>query len=276
MENLFDRVAVVTGGGDGIGRGIAHALAKVGVKVAVCDIDIEAAERVALELRLSGRESFSYYVNVVDADSMFALGQKIEKQLGPITILCNNAGVMLEGSIVNAPKFDWDWIFDVNLHGIVNGVNAFASLIKKNGGGHIVNTASMAGLTPPLQPDSGIYSSSKAAVVSYSENLSSELSKDGIDVSVLCPSRVNTRIWEANRNRPESYGRGRSVTKPEEAADSIDGMEVGPIVVRSILQSRFYIFTGDDVRMRIEKRNQQLMHDIKLHEDDLEPGSAWN
>ena len=275
MENLFGRVAVVTGGGGGIGKGIAHALAKVGVKVAVCDIDIEAAERVTLELRLSGRESFAYYVDVADSDAMIALGQQIEEQMGPITILCNNAGVMLEGSIVNAPKSDWDWIFDVNLHGVINGVNAFVSHIKKNGGGHIVNTASMAGLTPPLQPNSGIYSSSKAAVVSYSENLSSELANTGIDVSVLCPSRVNTRIWEANRNRPATYGHGSSVTKPEEAIDAIDGMEVGPIVVRSILQSRFYIFTGDDVRMRIENRNQQLMQDIKLHEEDLKPGSVW-
>ena len=276
MENLFGRVAVVTGGGDGIGRGIAHALARAGVKVAVCDIDIQAAERVALELRLSGRESHAYSVNVANAESMFALSQQVEEQMGPVTILCNNAGVMLAGSIVDASKSDWDWIFDVNLYGVINGVNAFVPCIKKNGGGHIVNTASMAGLTLPLQPSSGIYSSSKAAVVSYSENLSSELTGDGIDVSVLCPSRVNTRIWEANRNRPESYGQGNAVTKPEEAVDDIDGMDVGPIVVRSILQSRFYIFTGDDVRVRIEKKNEQLMRDIKLHEDDLDPGSVWH
>ena len=128
----------------------------------------------------------------------------------------------------------------------------------------------------PTPASCGEASRSKFLLKNEKENLSSELAKDKITVSVLCPSRVNTRIWEANRNRPESYGQGNSATKPEEAVDAIDGMEVGPIVVRSILQSRFYIFTGDDVRMRIEKRNQQLMHDIKLHEDDLEPGSAWN
>jgi NAD(P)-dependent dehydrogenase (short-subunit alcohol dehydrogenase family) len=124
----------------------------------------------------------------------------------------------------------------------------------------------MAGLAPRLGSRLGIYSASKAAVVSYSEMLRAELAGEGIDVSVLCPSTVNTRIWEADRNRPEEFGHGRPVPRPERIAGAIDGMAVGPLVVNGIRENRPYIFTGDDVRRRIEERNARVAADIERHE----------
>jgi NAD(P)-dependent dehydrogenase (short-subunit alcohol dehydrogenase family) len=114
----------------------------------------------------------------------------------------------------------------------------------------------------------GIYSASKAAVVSYSEMLRSQLAEDGIGVSVLCPSTVSTRIWEANRNRPEELGAGEAVPRPDRVNDAIDGMDVGPLVVRGIRENRGYIFTSDDARSRVETRTATILEDVARHEAD--------
>ncbi len=267
MEDLTGKVAVVTGAGDGIGRGIAHALAEAGAKVAIVDIDREAADRVALEIE--GSEAFQ--ADVTDADAMNVAAEAIEASMGPVSILCNNAGVMLEGKFLDAPITDWQWVFGVNLYGVVNGVQTFVPRMRAHGGeAHIVNTGSMAGLAPRLHMTLGIYSASKAAVVSYSEMLRSQLADDGIGVSVLCPSTVSTRIWEANRNRPEEFGPGEAVPRPDRVNNAIDGMDVGPLVVRGILEDRTYIFTSDDARSRVETRTAAILEDVARHEADAE------
>ena len=265
MDNLTGKVAVITGGGEGIGRGIAHALADAGARVAIVDIEREAAERVATELE--GSEAF--VADVSDADAMTALAEGVEDSLGPVSVLCNNAGVLLEGSFVESEETDWQWIFGVNLYGVVNGVQAFVPRMRERGGeAHIVNTGSMAGLAPRLGTSSGVYSASKAAVVSFSEMLRAELADEGIGVSVLCPSTVNTRIWEASRNRPEALGGAESVARPNRVNQAIDGLDVGPLVVRGILENRAYIFTGSDTRSRIETRADAILADVDRHEAD--------
>ena len=265
METLAGKVAVVTGAGDGIGRGIAHALAEAGARVAIVDIDPSAAERVSSELE----GSVAFEADVTDAEAMTALAAQIEEALGPVSVLCNNAGVMLEGTFVDAEPSDWDWILGVNVHGVINGVQAFVPGMRAHGDeAHIVNTGSMAGLAPRLGTGLGVYSASKAAVVSFSEMLRAELAGEGIGVSVLCPSTVNTRIWEANRNRPEELGGGSAVPRPDRVNQAIDGRDVGPLVVRGILEDRTYIFTSEDARSRVETRSATILRDVALHEAD--------
>lgn len=263
MEEIAGKVAVVTGGGEGIGRGIAHALASAGAKVAVADIDMAAAERVAVELTASGAVARAFRADVADAGAMEALATGVEAALGPVSILCNNAGVMLDGPLVESKPGDWAWVLSVNLMGVIHGVQAFIPRMQANGiSGHVVNTGSMAGLAPRLGLGLGIYSASKAAVVSYSEMLRAELAEANIGVSVLCPSTVNTRIWEADRNRPADFGEGRPVPKPGRVANAIDGMAVGLFVLRGIRDNRAYIFTSDDARPRVEERHARILADI--------------
>lgn len=273
MDTLTNRVAVITGAGEGIGRGIALALAEAGAHIAIADIDTEAAKRVATELTAAGHTASPFHVDVADPDSLTALAEEVQDSLGPASILCNNAGVMLDGPLTEVTAADWQWVLNVNLHGVINGVRAFidqlrAAATSDSFGAQIVNTGSMAGLAPRTYLDYGIYSASKAAVVSYSENLRAELEPEGIGVSVLCPSTVATRIWEADRNRPVDLGPGRPVPRPDRANDAIDGAAVGHLVRNGILQNRAYIFTSDDARPRIEERQAAIIADIDRHEAD--------
>lgn len=269
MDDLTGKIAVVTGGGEGIGRGIAHALAEAGAHVAVADIDDDAASRVVAEIEATGARALAAHVDVADAGSLESLAAQVEAALGPADILVNNAGVMLEGSLVDPPLADWQWVLTVNLMGVIHGVRAFVPQMRARGdGGHVVNTGSMAGLAPRLASRLGIYSASKAAVVSYSEMLRAELAADGIGVSVLCPSTVRTRIWDADRNRPSALGAGQPVPMPARVAEALDPMAVGPLVVAAIREDRAYILTSEDARPRIEKRNAAVLTDV-AHYDAL-------
>jgi NAD(P)-dependent dehydrogenase (short-subunit alcohol dehydrogenase family) len=268
MNNLTNRIAVVTGAAEGIGRGIALALAEAGAHIAIADIDADAASRTATELVAAGHTASPFHVDVANPDSLTALAEEVQASLGPASILCNNAGVMLDGPLTEVSPTDWQWVLDVNLHGVINGVRAFIDQLQASDEAQIVNTGSMAGLAPRTYLDYGIYSASKAAVVSYSENLRAELEPEGIGVSVLCPSTVATRIWEADRNRPADLGPGRPVPRPDRIKDAIDGDAVGQLVLNGIRQNRAYIFTSEDARPRVEERHAAIIADIERHEAD--------
>src|SRR5579885_3814605 len=182
MQELRGRVAVVTGGGSGIGRALVHAFAAEGMAVVVADIEADAAETVAGEARQQGAQAVAVPTDVADPASIEALAARAEHDFGHVNVLCNNAGVFLAGSLAEATREEWAWLLAVNLLGVVEGVRACLPLLRKAGPreAHIVNTASGAGLSAP--PGMGIYTTTKFAVVGYSETLRRDLAPEGIGV----------------------------------------------------------------------------------------------
>ena len=202
MEQLEGGVAVVTGGGSGIGQGIVGACVEAGMRVVVADIDLDGAERVASAARESGVEAIAVQVDVSDRVAMDTLAERAYGEFGEVNLLCCNAGVIVETSIVDSTDADWEWLFRVNVMGAVHGAQAFVPRMRaQEGEAHIVNTSSMAGLTvPPV--DVGVYAASKHAVVALTDRLRHELAEDGIGVSVLCPGRRREPALRGASPRP--------------------------------------------------------------------------
>ncbi|MEX2081462.1 MAG: SDR family NAD(P)-dependent oxidoreductase, partial [Dehalococcoidia bacterium] len=207
MQDLAGKVAVVTGGGSGIGRALCLAFAAEGMDVAVADVESGPAEEVAAAVRAAGRKAIAVQCDVSNLASVQALAEAANRELGGCHVLCNNAGVLVMKLLDQCTEADWRWLVDVNLMGVANGLLAFLPRLREQGHGHIVNTASVAGLFPqPAQSGLSIYTATKFAVVGLSEELRAELSGTGVGVSVLCPGGVATRILDAGRNRPASLG----------------------------------------------------------------------
>ena len=233
MQNLAGRVAVVTGGGSGIGAAMARAFASEGMRIVLADIDEAAMQAVAAEL---------------GAD-----------------VLCNNAGIIVNGAMESLTHNDWTWTINVNLWGVIHGVEAFVPrLVAQKQGGHIVNTASMSGIVP--MQGMGAYVTSKYAVVGLTETLQRDLSGYGIGVSVLCPMVVETNIFRAERTRPaELRNPGPEPVVPEGAPDPgsiaggiISAEEVAARVVAGIKENALYIFTHAASRDIIKRRFERI------------------
>ena len=209
MEALAGRNAVVVGGGQGIGRGIALALAKESMNVAVLDIEAAAAERTAAEIGALGVRSIGIRTDVTNLDHLGAAARDVTHALGPVHVLSNNAGVVVpQGPITEKKPRDWEYVFSVNVFGIVNCVQTFLPVIRAHGhGGHIVNTSSTAGLVSIHDLEVGVYTASKYACNGYSEILRGELAAENIGVSVLCPGLIDTELSQTSaRNRPDRFG----------------------------------------------------------------------
>ena len=267
-QDWAGRVAVVTGGGSGIGAALCRRFAEAGMSIVVADVDKPAAVEVAGQLADEGvlvadARALPVRVDVASADEVAALGEATMDAFGAVHLVCNNAGVPAGGLSWEVPMSDWQWVMEVNLWGVVYGVRTFVPLIVRSGGGHIVNTASMAGLTSP--PFMSPYSVAKHGVVALSEALYHELSFSHPEVgaSVLCPGWVRTRIHEAGRNRPQRHGGPTmfgegGLSEGEEGADGpgamvaqliasgMDPSEVADLVWSAVLERRFWVFTGDD------------------------------
>jgi len=260
MEDLAGKVAVVTGGASGIGRGICRRLAAAGVDIAVADIDVVGAETTAAELCESGVRAIGVAVDVSDRASVSVLADRAFAEFGGVHVVCNNAGVIVGGPICDATEDDWRWLLSVNFGGVVNGCTVFAPrLIEQGQGGQIVNTASVGGLL--AGPGLGLYCTSKFAVVGMSQSLRAELAPHGVGVSTLCPAAVKTQLIDAERNRPRELSRvGGGAEMMRSAVESgIDPDEVGDCVVRGIRSDAAYIFTHPGFRDACESHFQSIL-----------------
>ena len=259
MRELSGKVAVVTGGGSGIGRGMALAFADAGMRVVVSDIELPAAEKVAAEIQASGKTALAVQSDVAKRESVEALAERTYRELGAAHLLCNNAGVAVFGPLDEQRDTDWRWVLSVNLEGVVNGLQAFLPRMKAQAGPkHVVNTASVAGIA--ALPGLGIYTATKYAVVGISETLRQEGPRYDLGCSVLCPGAVSTNIMTSERNRPSALGQSKPVVMPSGAdlgevlRTGREPLWVGRRVRAAVENDEAYIFTHPNTRAMFEAR----------------------
>lgn len=261
MEQLSGRVAVVTGGGSGIGAAMARAFAAEGMRVVLADVEEAAMQSVASSI---DGEMLCIRTDVARLEDVQALADRTFQRFGAVDVLCNNAGVAVYGGIETLSHLDWQWIVSVNLWGVIHGIESFVPrMIEQRRGGHIVNTASMSGLVP--MQGMGAYVTTKYAVVGLSETLHRDLSAYGIGVSVLCPMVVRTNIFDAERNRPPELRNSREPTpRPGGTEDIspvggiIDPEQVASRVVSAIRSNELYVITHAASRDIIGRRFERL------------------
>jgi NAD(P)-dependent dehydrogenase (short-subunit alcohol dehydrogenase family) len=261
LAELEGKVAVVTGGASGIGKGIAGALVAEGMEVVVADVEDRALASAAEELGAVGIRT-----DVSDAASVQALADETLARFGAVHVVCNNAGIGPFARIAELTLADWQWIVGVNLWGVIHGVTTFLPILERNlDGGHIVNTASMAGLAPV--PRLGAYVTTKYGVVGLSETLALELEQAGskVGVTVLCPGTVRTNIKTSSRNRPAGLAPGGFrdedlETNPARQGDRwLEPTDVGAIVVDAIRRGELYGVTHPEFFTRVEQRHERLV-----------------
>lgn len=269
MKEFQGKVAVVTGGASGIGRAMAERFAEEGMCIVLADIETDTLEKTAAELRAEGAEILSVVCDVSKKEDVERLSQEAVKAYDTVHILCNNAGVGVVGFTWEIDLDDWEWVLGVNLWGVVYGTHYFTPIMIKNGDPcHIINTASMAGLVngTSMSP----YYTSKHAVVSISESMHKELEtlNSNVKISVLCPGWVNTRIHEADRNRPagsQEIDESDTITLQfremfeQSLKEGLDPAHVAQMVLDAVVAEQFYILPHAHLKNGIETRMQDVL-----------------
>jgi NAD(P)-dependent dehydrogenase (short-subunit alcohol dehydrogenase family) len=257
MEQLRDRVAVVTGGASGIGLALARTLAAQGMRLVLADIEEAALTRAVAELRAAGAEASGVRTDVSSAASVEALAKEVYARHGAAHLLCNNAGVFAGGLCWEASEADYRWVLGVNLWGVIHGIRAFVPRMIAGGQeGYVLNVASMAGFT--ATPFAGVYHTSKHAVVGLSECLYHDLALHApqIGVSLVCPEMIRTGIGESARNRPAELSRDGDMpdtdarrfvedTIRQAAEGGLDPSIIASRSLAAIRERRFYVL-GED------------------------------
>jgi len=266
MEDLQGKVAVITGGASGIGRAVAERAAAEGMRIVLADIEQGALKVAVDDLTSNGTEAIGVVTDVAEAASVQALRDRALDRFGAVHLVHNNAGIGLGGPIWEVSEADWRWILGVNLWGVVHGVATFTPLLIEQGEGHIVNTASIAGLI--AAPFLGPYNATKQAVVAISETLFKDLQAVGapIGVSVLCPGFVQTRIAESERNRPQ-WAPDRNVQGAAEVRDLVQSLVDGGItptvvadrVIDAVRTNTFYILTHPELDGALTTRFDDIL-----------------
>jgi NAD(P)-dependent dehydrogenase (short-subunit alcohol dehydrogenase family) len=269
MRELAGKTAFVTGGASGIGLALGQAFAQAGMKVMLADIETDTLGTAVKSLHNLGADARGVTCDVADPLSVERAAKASYEAFGNVHIVCNNAGVAAAGGIDNISLDNWRWVLDVNLMGVLHGIRTFLPHIRAHGeGGHIVNTASMAGMNSGL--GFSPYVASKFAVVGMSEGLATQLKPIGIGVTVLCPGFVRTRIGESGRNRPERYGATQTPDPASPAGlllahiaerlqSGLDPSNVAARVLAAIRDDELYVFTHPEMREEIEERFAAIM-----------------
>ena len=272
MREFAGKVAVVTGGASGIGLAMARRFAAEGMKLALADIEEEALASAAGALRADGAEVLAVPTDAGDAASMDALAERVFDRFGTAHVVCNNAGVGIRGRMWELGVNDWEFVLRVNLWGVIHGVRVFTPRLVEQDEGHVVNTASMAGLVSVAGV--GPYNVSKHGAVTLSETLSAELRDAGskVGVSVLCPGIVATNLRDSERNRPVALReldaaalRDRAERTPgfsaPNAMPAIAPELAAEHVLEAIREGRFYILTHEDHEGAIARRMDAILND---------------
>jgi NAD(P)-dependent dehydrogenase (short-subunit alcohol dehydrogenase family) len=271
MDHLEGKVAVVTGAASGIGRALAVRLARERMKIVLADVEEQPLHEVHDALARGGAESIAVRTDVARGDEVMALAEQAFETFGAVHVVCNNAGVGVGGPVWELEPDDWQWILGVNLWGVIHGIRAFVPRMVQQGGGHVVNTASVAGLLSA--PGMGAYCATKHAVVALSECLHHDLSivtGGKVGVSVLCPGWVRTRIADSERNRPpaaaDAASRRRSARDRMIRAQMRSTIEAGIApeavadqVVGAVVENRFWVLTHPSTRSAIEARTRGIL-----------------
>ncbi|WP_433432871.1 SDR family NAD(P)-dependent oxidoreductase [Nonomuraea sp. CA-141351] len=259
MENIADATVFITGGAQGVGLGLARAFARAGARIALADVDRDQLRAAELELSALGEVS-AYALDVRDRDAFARMADTVEERLGPVTVLCNNAGVAAAAAPSALTYELWDHVLGINLGGTVNGLQTFLPrMLDRGGPAQIVNVASGAGL---VASDKILYVASKFAVVGLSESLRQhrELSERGIGVTVVCPGFVRTRVM-ANSAKLDPGG-GLPAHEARDALFERFGLPadvVGEQVVQAVRENRLYVHTDRMLAGPIEQRTRAML-----------------
>jgi short-subunit dehydrogenase len=264
MKELKGKVAAVTGAASGLGRAMALAFADEGMDLGLADVSDLSEVRRAVEAK--GVKASTLKVDVSKGEDV----QKFCDSLKSVHVVCNNAGIAVPGAAWENSVDDWRWILGVNLWGVIHGVRSFAPRLLAQDEGHIVNTASVAGLISP--PASAAYNVTKHAVVTLSESLYHDLRERSsrVGVSVLCPAYVPTGIADSERHRPTGSAPGQFSEKTKEkqanmrkavASGRLSAEDVARAVVAAIKSERFYIVTHPKIKGAIRARMEDILEE---------------
>ena len=262
MKDLRDKVAVITGGASGIGFASAEALAQEGAKLVLADIEAKSLDAGVAKLRSRGADAIGVVTDVTDRKAVEALADASWKHYGRADVVFNNAGVAVAGAVASMTHEDWRWVIDVDLWGVIHGVEAFVPrLVDQKQGGHVLATASFAGLVPNV--GLGAYCVAKYGVVALMEVLHRELRAHEIGSSVLCPMRVRTAIDDSGRNRQADYGGPEAQHYPKIEDGQMAGRviaveEVAALVVDGIRRNRLYLLPHEESRAMIRRRFERI------------------
>ena len=276
IVDFSGKTAVLTGAGSGFGLECARIAARLGMNLVLADVQQDALDIAADEMRAAGAAVLPFRLDVSEAAQMEALGQETQDRFGAPHLVFNNAGVGAGGLIWENTLRDWEWVLGVNLMGVAHGVRVFTPMMLRAAAadstwrGHIVNTASMAGLVNA--PNMGIYNVSKHAVVSLSETLYQDLAlvTDQIGASVLCPFFVPTGISQSQRNRPQELSNvdakptrsqliNQAMSDKAVGSGKVSAAEVAQKVFDAVMANQFYIFSHPQALGSVQTRMEDIM-----------------
>ncbi len=274
MTDFQNKIVFITGAASGIGLALTKAFLARGAKVMMADINTANLKIEADKLLATGASIATCVCDVRDPKSVQAAADATIEEFGKVHVVCNNAGVGLAGATGKVALEDWRWIVDINLMGVVYGVEIFTPLIKSHGeGGHIVNTASMAGHATMSML--GPYNATKFAVVGYSEALAQELNPQNIHVTMLCPTWVKSNIADSSQNKPTGVKQAEKANAVYQATKALvdNGMEAdlyAALTVEAVSRNQLYVFNDAEARAAIDERRDHIQDDFDASLEILE------